>query len=118
MSRHPTPLRLALERIVFGAALCTVLALTFGGHASHAQSSKKKAMAVSAIDDVPFKPSVDTYTVQQGDTLWSIASKYYSDEYDDMNDYIKEIKYSNRMYSDDIHTGNYIIVPYYADASN
>ena len=61
---------------------------------------------------------VTSIEIQRGDTLWSIASKYYSDEYDDMNDYIKEIKYSNGMYSDDIHTGNYIIVPYYADTSN
>jgi hypothetical protein len=76
MKRHPTPLRLAVERIFVGAALCTILALTFGGHASHAQSAKKKAMQVSAIDDIPFKPTVDTYTVQQGDTLWSISRKY------------------------------------------
>lgn len=55
--------------------------------------------------------------IEKGDTLWSIASEYMSDEYDDMNKYIKEIKDTNGMVSDDIHIGNYIIVPYYADAS-
>jgi hypothetical protein len=39
-----------------------------------------------------------------------------TDEYDDMNEYIKEIKDSNGMDSDDIHVGNFIIVPYYVDA--
>lgn len=61
---------------------------------------------------------VASIEIQKGDTLWSIASDFYSDEYDDMNDYIEEIMYSNGMTSDEIHTGNYIIVPYFADASN
>ena len=34
-----------------------------------------------------------------------------------MNEYIEEIKDSNGMVSDTIHTGNFIIVPYYADTS-
>lgn len=61
---------------------------------------------------------VTSIEVKRGDTLWSIASKYMSDEYNDMNEYIEEIKSSNGMASDDIHTGNFIIVPYYADTSN
>lgn len=55
--------------------------------------------------------------IEKGDTLWSIASEYMSDEYDDMNEYITEIKATNGMVSDDIHIGNYIVVPYYTDAS-
>lgn len=53
--------------------------------------------------------------VKPGDTLWDIASEYISDDYDDMNQYIEEIKSSNGMTSDEIHSGNYIIVPYYKD---
>lgn len=55
--------------------------------------------------------------IQKGDTLWSIASTYLSDEYRDVNEYINEIKHSNGLVSDTIHAGNYIIVPYYADVS-
>lgn len=60
---------------------------------------------------------VRSIEVKKGDTLWSIASDYITDEYDDLFDYIEEIKSSNGMSSDEIHYGKYIIVPYYADAS-
>lgn len=60
---------------------------------------------------------VASIQVQRGDTLWSIASSYVSDEYNDLNDYISEIMVSNGLSSDTIHAGSYIIVPYYADIS-
>jgi cell division protein YceG involved in septum cleavage len=60
---------------------------------------------------------VASIEIQKGDTLWSIASDYMSDEYEDMNEYIEEIKESNGLASDEIHAGNYIIVPYFADAT-
>ncbi len=59
---------------------------------------------------------VTSIEIEKGDTLWSIASDYISSEYDDMNDYIEEIKKSNGLYSDNIHAGNYIIIPYYTYA--
>lgn len=60
--------------------------------------------------------NVISVQVQKGDTLWSIASRHMSDEYDDLNDYIAEIMISNGLSSDKIHAGNYIIVPYYSDS--
>jgi hypothetical protein len=59
---------------------------------------------------------VTSIEVKKGDTLWDIASMYITDEYDNVNDYIEEIKESNRMVDDEIHAGSYIIIPYYADA--
>jgi ABC-type microcin C transport system permease subunit YejE len=56
--------------------------------------------------------------IQKGDTLWEIASTYMSDEYDNLNEYIHEIKMSNGMTSDEIHTGNFIILPYYEDTNS
>jgi cell division protein YceG involved in septum cleavage len=61
---------------------------------------------------------VTSVEVKKGDTLWSIAANYLTDEYDDIADYIEELKKSNGLTNDTIHAGNYIIVPYYADASN
>lgn len=72
---------------------------------------------VTAERDTDRAKLVMSIEVEKGDTLWSIASNYITDEYDDMNEYIEEIKYSNGMISDDIHAGNYIIVPYYTDAA-
>jgi len=60
---------------------------------------------------------VTSVEIKKGDTLWSIASDYMTDEYDDLIEYIEEIKDSNGMISDTIHIGNYIIIPYFADAS-
>jgi hypothetical protein len=75
----------------------------------------KTVTAQRSIDRTKLVTSIE---VKKGDTLWSIASEYVTDEYNDLNEYIDEIKNSNGMVSDEIHTGNYIIVPYYVDASN
>lgn len=57
--------------------------------------------------------TVTSIKIEKGDSLWSIASQYITDEYKDMNVYIEEIKFSNGLTSDTIHEGRYIIVPYY-----
>jgi len=82
-----------------------LLSVFFFSKTVTAQRSTERTKLVASVE------------VQKGDTLWSIATKYVSDEYDDMNEYIDEIKSSNGLSSDTIHVGNYIIVPYYADAS-
>lgn len=71
-----------------------------------AQRNSERAKLVTSIE------------VKKGDTLWSIASVFMSEEYDNINEFIEEIKDSNGMATDKIHAGNYIIIPYYADASN
>ncbi|WOO37001.1 LysM peptidoglycan-binding domain-containing protein [Anaerocolumna sp. AGMB13020] len=52
--------------------------------------------------------------IEKGDTLWSIASQYITDDYSDMNEYIKEIKKTNGLTTDTIHEGKYLVIPYYA----
>jgi len=49
--------------------------------------------------------------ITTNDTLWSIADKYYSDEFGTINDYVKEIKRCNSLKSDNIYAGRYIVVP-------
>lgn len=51
--------------------------------------------------------------VEEGDSLWSIAKTYYTEDFDDYNELIDEIKTINNMSSDTIKVGCYIIVPYY-----
>lgn len=57
--------------------------------------------------------NVKSIQIKTGDTLWSIAEKYYSPEYDSINAYVNDIKECNNISSDTIHAGNYLIVPYY-----
>lgn len=52
--------------------------------------------------------------IAQGDTLWSIASNYITPEYDTVQEYIAEIKELNQLGSDDIHSGQYLTIPYYS----
>lgn len=53
-------------------------------------------------------------TIENGDTLWSIAQKYMDDDhYDTVHDYINEVKKMNALSNDDITYGQHLIIPYY-----
>lgn len=62
--------------------------------------------------------TVTSICIQKGDSLWSIAEEYITDECGTMEDYIEEIKKTNHLIDDKIHAGNYIIVPYYKESSS
>lgn len=53
--------------------------------------------------------------VEDGDTLWSIAEEYMTDEYASTASYIAEVKKMNNISSDQITSGCYLLVPYYAE---
>lgn len=53
--------------------------------------------------------------VNCGDTLWSIADKYITDEYSDNFQYINEIMSINNMHDSTIKSGTKLCIPYYAD---
>lgn len=52
--------------------------------------------------------------IEPGDSLWSIASQYISEEYDSMQDYVDEVKSLNGLGDDEIHSGQFLIIPYYS----
>jgi LysM repeat protein len=52
--------------------------------------------------------------VESGDTLWTIADEYIDGFNIDKDDYIKEICKINEISKNDIHAGDYIVVPYYS----
>jgi len=65
----------------------------------------------------PAKTANKYYTsiqIESGDTLWAISSEYITDEYNDMNEYIAEVCMINHIAEDEIHAGQYIVIPYYA----
>ena len=55
--------------------------------------------------------------IYRGDTLSSIASKNYSEEWKDTAAYIHEVSRINHLKDDVLIAGNYLIVPYYIEAS-
>lgn len=64
-------------------------------------------------DNEPKVKQIISLKIQECDTLWGIASEYITSEYDNMNEFIEEIKTTNGLSSDTIHEGAYLIVPYY-----
>ncbi|MGI6070027.1 MAG: LysM peptidoglycan-binding domain-containing protein [Blautia sp.] len=93
-----------MRRTVFAGILLVVLLFTgfsFNSPASIAQNR----------DTVKYYTTVQ---VDAGDSLWSIAGEYMTPEYEDMDDYIEEIKSINGLRGNLIQQGGYLSIPYYA----
>lgn len=52
--------------------------------------------------------------VKQGESLWSIAGNYMTSDYSDRDAYMEEVRSLNHLSSDDIHAGEYLLIPYYS----
>ena len=96
------------KRILFIAitVVAILLGVVLGNNVSNGSHTK-------AYNDVQKELYYTSIEIQPGDTLWSIAEEYMCSEYDDVNDYIKDIKKVNGLHRDTIHAGNYLMVPYY-----
>ena len=71
---------------------------------------------VSAINNVKsVEKQYRSILIDDGDTLWDIADAHNDEELSDMSnkEYIKEIEKINKINSNNITAGNYIIVPIY-----
>lgn len=71
--------------------------------------------AAAESNHLPGQFKVESVYIEEGDSLWSIANTYYTNDYESVADLIDEIKESNGLTTDTIHAGNYIIVPYYEE---
>lgn len=70
------------------------------------------ANQVEASENIVREKVVISVEVKDGDTLWGIASEYYTDEYEDVNELIDAIKKCNGI-SEHLKIGQKILVPYY-----
>lgn len=52
--------------------------------------------------------------VSRNMTLWDIAQRYITKEYDSCESYIDEVKEINGVYEDAIYYGQYLTIPYYS----
>lgn len=71
---------------------------------------------VNADNNVHYYKYYQTYTVQNGDTLWKIAGKFAHDE--SKNSYIKEVAELNDMSGTYIVAGQKLVIPYYSTEFN
>lgn len=96
------------KRLLFALTGCMILFGVFAGSSIMA-AGKSKASA----EHTSFK-YYTSIQIKQGDTLWSIATDYISPEYDNIQTYIAEVKELNQLGHDDIHSGHYLMIPYYS----
>ena len=59
------------------------------------------------------QPYYASILIENGDSLWSIASRYASMTHMDVREYVEELKRINRLTTDRIHAGHYLMVVYY-----
>lgn len=60
---------------------------------------------------------ITTVEIQKGDSLWSLAKEYYTDEFSCLSEYIDEIKRMNGLSSNTIYAGNYLLIPQYCSTN-
>ena len=72
------------------------------------------ALASSDKDIASYNKYYVSIRVESGDTLWTIADEYIDGFNIEKDDYIKEVCEINKISKDDIHAGDYIVVPYYS----
>ena len=87
-----------IKAFCFGFVLFSVLAFACSSFADAHNDSQKYYTSVY---------------INSGDTLWDIANTYCSVEYRNQQEYIDEVMRLNHLTSYDIHSGNYLILPYY-----
>ena len=63
--------------------------------------------------DVPQYKYYKSITIERGDSLWSIAEEYCTDDCKDTREYINELKELNALTSETIHEGQHLLVTYY-----
>lgn len=98
-----------IRRNIFLAVAATLVLMIFV-FSYHSLTSA----ASTNTDNTSYK-YFSSIQVEAGDTLWSIAEEYADKlHYASNKEYINEVKMMNKLRSDDIVSGQYLIIPYYS----
>lgn len=86
--------------------ICAVVIVTFlfGGFYTSAHNNRTE-------DPVDFK-YYKSITIESGDSLWSIAENYMTDDYGSITEYIEFLKEVNQIHGDRIQEGQSLIIAY------
>jgi len=76
--------------------------------------SSINALASSEKDIASYNKYYVSIRVESGDTLWTIADEYVDGFNISKSDYINEVCIINEISENEIHAGDYIVVPYYS----
>ena len=57
--------------------------------------------------------TITSVRIEEGDSLWALASAYYTEEFASVENYISEIKRMNGLSSDVLYAGNYLLIPHF-----
>jgi cell division protein YceG involved in septum cleavage len=98
----------AKRRIVF--LLSTLLLITIGTVVFGSCFSFAKDSESTANQEFKYYKSI---MIESGDSLWSIAEEYKSEQYESTKDYVDELVVLNNLSSETIHAGQYLMVIYY-----
>lgn len=87
-------------------ALCAgiICAFLFGGFYTSAQNNR-----IEEPENYKYYKSI---TIESGDSLWSLAEEYMTDDYDSIDEYVQVLKTINNLHEDKILAGQKIIVAY------
>ena len=89
---------------IMAVLLVALLTITIQSFSSHASENDR---------EIRYKYYTNI-EVAYGDSLWKIADRYLSYEYENHNAYIKEVVRLNHLQSTSIDAGTFLIVPYYS----
>lgn len=99
--------RIAKRRMIL--LLAALFVITMGSVVFGSIFSKAK----NPTSDIPQYKYYKSIIIEQGDSLWSIAEEYCTDDCTDTREYVAELKQLNSLTSDTIHAGQHLLVAYY-----
>lgn len=102
--RKRTVLKEKIYLILIAVFIVVICSFTFGGIFTTAHGNAQEA---------PFEYKYyKSIELQEGDTLWSIAENYRTDDIHSTASYVEELKRINHLHSDSIEESNYLTVAY------
>lgn len=97
--------RVLIQRTVL---VVVVLALVLLGIFLLSPSVQAKAESANE-----YETRIVSVQVQENDSLWAIAERFYCSEKESITDYINDIKRTNHLESDTIYPDTYLVIRYY-----
>lgn len=98
---NPKHLTILIIGFIFAVCFCSVGFSYFLSSAKESSSRKSESYT--------YYKSIE---IKSGDSLWKIASENINDNYDSIPEYIQAIKKINNLDTDNIHSGQNLIIEY------